>query len=217
MNSQEMLAALAEPFPTSDIRWRVGSTNKKRFEAGLDTTRKGLPLAYIDARDVMDRLDSVVGPENWRDSYHDTPKRLFCKVEIRIGDEWVGKTDGAGDTDMEGEKGGISDSFKRAAVKWGIGRYLYGCKTPWVELTDRWALTKKFDGSQYLSPFSSKQMRTKYWKALRDGAANNDAGAIRELWDELSNEQKQALWHDLSSGIRSTIKELLNSTGVEAL
>ena len=209
------LNALAETFPHDEIHWRVGSTNKKAFEDGKVDKRQGMPLAYLDARNVMQRLDEVVGPENWRDSYQDTPKRLFCKIEICIDGEWVGKTDGAGDTDMEGQKGGISDSFKRAAVKWGIGRYLYGNKTPWVDLTDRWQLTKGFDGSQYLSAFKSKQVRTKYWKGLRDAASENDSGKTRELWDEMNNEQIEEVWHDLSSGIRSTIKELLASTKTE--
>lgn len=211
-----ILAALAEPFSPDDIHWRVGSTNKRKFENNQAQQRKGMPLAYIDARNVMNRLDEVIGPDNWKDEYHESPKRLFCKIYIRIDGEWVGKTDGAGDTDMEGQKGGISDAFKRAAVKWGIGRYLYDCKTPWIELTEYWSLPNNFDGSQYLSAFSSKQMRTRYWKGLRDAASENDSGRARELWDELSTEQQAEVWHDLSSGVRSTIKELLASTQVEA-
>jgi hypothetical protein len=44
------------------------------------------------------------------------------------------KADGAGDTDVEPEKGALSDAFKRAAVRWGIGRYLYGIGPVWVSL-----------------------------------------------------------------------------------
>lgn len=39
--------------------------------------------------------------------------------------EWIEKQDGAGATDMEPFKGGISGALKRAAVAWGIGRELY--------------------------------------------------------------------------------------------
>jgi len=38
---------------------------------------------------------------------------------------WVTKSDGADDSSIESAKGGISDSLKRAAVQYGIGRYLY--------------------------------------------------------------------------------------------
>jgi hypothetical protein len=38
---------------------------------------------------------------------------------------------------MEAEKGAISDAFKRAAVMWGIGRYLYDLDSPWVQIEPR--------------------------------------------------------------------------------
>ena len=101
---------------------------------------KAQALAYLDARDVMDRLDEVCGPENWQTKYDETARgRVLCSIGISIGDEWVWKSDGAGNTAVEGEKGGISDSLKRAAVQWGIGRYLYRMKATWVpcEVNDK--------------------------------------------------------------------------------
>jgi hypothetical protein len=115
---------LAAPFPV--VHWRAQSLNREGTSA--------MALAYIDARDVMARLDEAVGPENWRDSYTETPKgRLICTLELRINGEWVGKSDGAGDTDVEGDKGAISDALKRTAVKWGIGRYLYSFGDIWAD------------------------------------------------------------------------------------
>ena len=165
----------------------------------------------------MDRLDTVVGPENWQDKYEETAKRIICSLGIKIGNDWIWKADGAGDTDMEGEKGGLSDAFKRAAVKHGIGRYLYGIHVPWIDL-DNGRIPRSWDGNQYLpepSYFSSKQMRTKYYKGLKDAASDDDSGKARELWDELTNEQRSEVWQDLSSGVRSAIKTLLDSTGLK--
>ena len=51
--------------------------------------------------------------------------RTVCELSLKINGVWITKTDGAGDTNIEGEKGGLSDAFKRAAVKFGVGRYLY--------------------------------------------------------------------------------------------
>ena len=34
-------------------------------------------------------------------------------------------------------KGGLSDSMKRAAVEWGVGRYLYGMTQIWVKIVQR--------------------------------------------------------------------------------
>ena len=90
------LADLKKPFPPERISWRVGSTTKDKS--------KGMALAYIDARDVQDRLDEVCGVENWQCRYvpmHD--KKTVCEVGLRLhivtgsnlGDyekEWVWKS-----------------------------------------------------------------------------------------------------------------------------
>lgn len=103
--------ALKRPFPESKIRWRKGGG--------------GAELAYITARDVMDRFDATVGFANWQTSYRWIGDRMICKLSVRIDGEWITKSDGADDSNIEGAKGGISDALKRAAVLFGIGRYLY--------------------------------------------------------------------------------------------
>jgi hypothetical protein len=120
------LKALAAPFNPNDVHWRIGSK-------GRDNTASA--LAYIDARNVMDRLDEVVGPENWQRRHSIHGDFILCEVGIKIDGEWVWKADGAEETRIEAQKGGLSDAFKRAAVSWGVGRYLYGLDTPWVKLT----------------------------------------------------------------------------------
>lgn len=122
----DTLTALAAPFDPEIISWRVGSTTGDKS--------KGMALGYIDARDVMERLDTVIGAANWQDRYEFHGKRTVCYLSIRVDGEWITKADGAGDSDVESEKGAISDALKRAAVKWGIGRYLYDLNSPWVEI-----------------------------------------------------------------------------------
>ena len=122
--------SLARPFPGFAVRWRIGRKSKKGDKA--------MPLAYIDARDVMDRLDGVVGPQNWQTKYTETASgRVICELSILVNGEWITKSDGAGDTQVEREKGAISDAFKRAAVHWAIGRYLYSMDAPWLAI-DQW-------------------------------------------------------------------------------
>lgn len=118
------LAALAAEFPREAISWRAQNVTR-------DGT-KAMALAYIDARDVMDRLDAVVGAANWQDRYEVHGPKTICYLSLRIDGEWITKADGAGDSDVEAEKGAISDALKRAAVRWGIGRYLYALPAPWV-------------------------------------------------------------------------------------
>lgn len=121
--------ALAAPFPANKISWRVGSTTQDK--------KKGLALAYVDARDVMERLDEVCGAGGWQCRYPHAGAKTCCDIGLLISEQWVWKSDGAGDTDFEGDKGAFSDAFKRAAVRWGVGRYLYGLPTQWVEIEQR--------------------------------------------------------------------------------
>lgn len=124
--TDSIFSRLKAPFPPDRVSWRVGSTTGDK--------KKGLALAYIDARDVMDRLDDVVGPAGWQCQYPHANGKTVCSIGILASDQWIWKADGAGDTDVEAEKGALSDAFKRAAVRWGIGRYLYDVASPWVEL-----------------------------------------------------------------------------------
>ncbi len=124
-------AKLAAPFPPAAISWRVGSVSGER----------GMALAYLDARDVMDRLDAVCGPQGWMCRYSHVGTMTVCDIGVEsqsaIGYQWIWKADGAGQSDIEAEKGALSDAFKRAAVRWGIGRYLYHLPSPWVEIEKR--------------------------------------------------------------------------------
>lgn len=139
------LEDLALPFPASEVEFRVGSTTRDKL--------KGQALPYITARAVAGRLDEVVGPENWTHSYSVGPATgsVICRLGIRCGEagEFVYKEDGtsASATSSDGTerandkaemevKGAYSDAFKRAAVHWGVGRYLYAHEAVWVELKD---------------------------------------------------------------------------------
>ena len=102
---------LKRPFKASQLKWRKGPG--------------GIELVYITARDVMDRLDEAVGIAGWSSHLLEVQGRVTCELAIRFGERWITKTDGAGDTGIEDEKGAISDALKRSAVLWGSGRYLY--------------------------------------------------------------------------------------------
>lgn len=125
----DIFAKLAAPFKPSEVDWRVGSTN-------ADKT-KGMALAYIDARAVMERLDAACGPSGWQNRYMVGEGKTVCELSVKCGDEWITKADGAGNSDFEAEKGALSDAFKRAAVRWGVGRYLYDLASPWVPIESR--------------------------------------------------------------------------------
>lgn len=110
-----MSSIFAELRKEIPYRWKVQTSKQWGCEC----------VAYIDARQVMDLLDDVMGPGNWQDEYRNVAGNVYCDLSIRIGDEWVSKSDCGTESTFESAKGQASDAFKRAAVKWGIGRFLY--------------------------------------------------------------------------------------------
>ena len=126
MNLKEQLE---RPFLEDELEFRVGATNSDKT--------KGLALAYIQARAIQNRLDEVVGIENWRVSYKEINGGFLAKLELKINNEWIAKEDGANITDYEAIKGGISSAFKRAASVWGIGRYLYEIESQWLPIEQK--------------------------------------------------------------------------------
>ena len=115
-----MMEKLKAPFPPEKIKWRAGATNKDKTKA--------LALAYIDARDVMDRLDEVVGYDKWQTKYTALENgTVICSIGIKIGKEWIWKSDGAGQTNVEGEKGAISGALKRLPLPVVLGATYMTC------------------------------------------------------------------------------------------
>ena len=127
---------LAQPFAPEDLEWRISVTTQDKT--------KGMAVPYVTSRAIQDRLDGVLGSENWRNEYqpwHSGGKKgaQICGISLYLEErsEWVTKWDGAEDTDIESVKGGLSDSMKRAAVQWGVGRVLYKIPPIWVAVEPR--------------------------------------------------------------------------------
>lgn len=135
ISNLEKLKELKSQFSSSDVEWRVGSCNKDKSE--------GLAVPYVTNRAIQQRLDQVVGEGYWKNKYipwHNGSQ--LCEISIKViyedGTwEWIDKVDGAECSEIESIKGGLSDSMKRAAVQWGIGRYLYEVPNIWIELKDK--------------------------------------------------------------------------------
>lgn len=127
---------LEYPFTADKIEWRICRTAKDKS--------KGQVAAFVDSRAIQKRLDDVLGRENWQNRFCTVPGKdngsttHICEISIFYADrgEWITKSDGAGCTDIEPIKGGLSNAFKRAASMWGIGRYLYNLTGIWIPIKE---------------------------------------------------------------------------------
>ena len=105
-------------------------------------------LIYKTSRVDMDILDETVGAENWADDYKEIHGNLYCGIGIRSAPDqpfvwkWDCGVESREDAGNE-KKGEASDAFKRAGVKWGIGRELY--TAPFIFLN----VSTQKDGGRY--------------------------------------------------------------------
>jgi hypothetical protein len=130
--AREFMKALAAPFEPAVVR----------FKPAVVSGNRALALAYVDARAIQDRLDEVLGVDGWQDDYECLPDgSVVCRLRLRLGDEWVTKVDVGSPSEQPDSgdrlKAAFSDALKRAAVKFGIGRYLYRLPSQWVDYDPR--------------------------------------------------------------------------------
>jgi hypothetical protein len=126
-STSEIKAALFAVFDPNEVQWKPQTVKGDR----------ALAVAYIDARSVMDRLDDVVGPDNWSDEYEMlVDGSVMCKLQVRFGSDWILKMDVGSPSEQPDSgdrlKAAFSDALKRAAVKFGIARYLYALPMQWL-------------------------------------------------------------------------------------
>ena len=188
---RETLAKLQAPIPKSQVKKLSG--------------KGGKDLDYITARTLMERLDTVVGPENWRDEYRfenamrtewvekrkvRTESRIcICRLWIKLDGEWVYKEDGADDSDIEGEKGSVSGAFKRAGVKWGVFREGYPEVVEARREESKAAkvkeeITLKPGGETLMDPAKSQQLYEDFLTSITSGCSTKALGDIAAQIDQ---------------------------------
>ena len=130
MDRHTTLTDLARPFPPAQLNWKPQMIAKDGSHA--------LAVAYVDARDVAERLDEVVGPLHWAVDHKAVGGQTLTGIGIRDSEsgDWVWKWDtglvGRSGDEALSVKASLSDGLKRAAVLWGVGRYLYRLPKSWV-------------------------------------------------------------------------------------
>lgn len=201
MNSSasEIYKALSRPWDKGEVKERKGPGGKM--------------LSYVDARQVQNRLDEVVGTENWQTHFSEVCGNYCCTLSVKIDGEWISKSDGAGETSIEGDKGGFSDAFKRAAVSFGIARYLY---------SDSKLTPEQFDKRHgVIADVQSEDPSTVPTDAdellaneLTVAVQNENNQKILDIWSNLRTDQERtiATWSLLTAKTRRYISKFIKES-----
>lgn len=195
---------------TIPFKWRVQSAIPKANPTHVQM------IAYVDARDVAEHLDTIIGAENWQDKYHEVKGVLFCELGIKVDNEWIWKSDCGTPSKTEKEKGESSDAFKRAAVKWGINRDAY--RVGMIKLN-----CKNYGGQNYPCDINGKFLKgEELYKICNDLAKVDeleyfdfDESDFIDLRTELEKEFEKAEEH-LSEKICKDIKRILSNEEVQS-
>lgn len=119
--------------------WRtIAARLQQEMPSKSRAGRGGKTFDYVNARQVARRLDEVVGPSNWSTQVQVVRADHPVSVLVTLSIFGVSKTDAGYSNNPEADdesdksyeleplKAAVSDGFKRAAVQWGVGRFLYG-------------------------------------------------------------------------------------------
>ena len=198
----DLFVALAADFEPGVVKW---------------IPQGGRSVPYISSRTAMNRLDDVVGPDGWWDDYVPSQHSVLCKLTIRLPDgSTVTKQDAGGHAGMQDEgddeKSAYSDAFKRAAVKFGVGRLLYGDGS--ATFTPPALRSREVDSkstSPAVKPDETGDVRT-FWQLASDGAGKYSDRFRDHMGDpNLPNIASAStitsiLWHEAFEAGKLTVK-----------
>lgn len=211
---------LKEYFPQEDLQFKIGATSGDKS--------KGIALAYINSSAVMDRLDEVLGAENWTKKHSWGEKgEIMCGISILFeypdgSLKWHTKWDAGVQPEFEPEKGGISDSLKRAANCWGIGRYLRKFPQMWLPIEKRGRnyyfkntpkIPKEFVPNNSSSGNGSSSSSDN--KTDSNSSSGSDDNIINDRKKEIGEIFKNN--NDLCNDLKKAINEFLNACSKETI
>ena len=157
---------------------------------------KCICIPYIDKNMVSQRLDDVFGVSGWMDDVKRQDDGTYlCQLSVKIDDKWVTRSDVGTESNMEKEKGASSDSFKRAAAKFGIGRYLSELPTRFCKakiLNEKGKFVPVDDSGRQL--FGDNLSNHMNGLSVGQGLLYQLISEMPELWQR---DDVKKLWNDL--------------------
>jgi len=153
------IQALTTPIQPDEIEWRVQTV--KYSDPAKKNPERLTMVAYINNRCVQNRFDSAFGWDKWSCTFRELNDGFICQIRVETDSGFVIKEDGANKTQVEPVKGGISDSMKRCAVQFGLGRGLYEYPNVYIynntKYIPNWAMSQLSDLVREINNGNSNQ------------------------------------------------------------
>ena len=198
---EKVFRALREPFPVKYLSWTVIATNKDSGDA--------LVSPYVGRHHIMARFDDVLGPMNWQTGVQGQVGYLIKGIGIRFekSEEWVWRWEPGvyiAATDKNRRRievlGSATVGLRRAAIEWGVGRYLKFITAQWVpydahakkireeprieNITNWWALP-------YDHPVAAEKWATKNGDPIEDLGKDDDVLEVVEGESKAKHDDKK--------------------------
>lgn len=105
-----------------EIKFRTLKANEIEVRPSHIKDGKANMLLYIDSRAVVKLLNESVGNMNWQSEFYEVNGQTICKIGIYDDDRniWIWKSDTGSESNVEAEKGLISDCYKRVLSRFGV-------------------------------------------------------------------------------------------------
>lgn len=224
---KEVIAQLEEPFDPELIYFKPQAINKAKDSA--------VAAAYADPRAYSDRLNEVVGPDKWSVQYavttispiagtRDSNGKIEWKdkftykgkvmVVATLSIEGVGQNSGTGESDAVDENAITSaeaQAFKRAATRFGLGRYLYDLpKNQWVPYDDS---SRRITKPPQLPDWAIPKKNCDQCKTVIEPYQHSDR--VVSVTELIANSQRKYK-KQLCAGCQQTLAGVKKTAGVEA-
>lgn len=195
------------------FKWKIQTKPK--------ADKKGCCVAYIDSRDVQDLLDEVCWPDKWQSEFYEVKWKVFCKIWIKIWDEWIWKSDSWALDESEfvesetTSKWETSDAFKRAWVQWGIWRFLYTKDMYWI--TEEEYNKNKFKLTEYINSLNNGTFKTPIQPKTEEKPKRLNFETFKEIIDSWNTTEQQITqiikedWYTLSNQAKIAVRHYVDT------
>lgn len=182
-----------------EIEARVSQVNEKGI----------VILLYQDARCAMNALDEEFGPLGWKNDYELIDGQLFARISVWDEDkgQWISKMDVGVESNTEEVKGRSSDAFKRAAVRWGLGRELYTAPFIWISADKAKITTGKNGKLACYDKFSVSEVGYDANRNICRLVVKNNKGQVVYTFGNAVAEPPKPTQHELLKKLQAVLKE----------